>query len=62
MILHLQKVGDPIVRKFQDENLQPVLNDSAYYSPEISEMDEENPNQRKVVIKDLKWRSSTVSN
>jgi hypothetical protein len=62
MILHLQKVGDPIVQKFQDENLQPVLNDSAYHSPEISETDEENPDQRKVVIKDLKWWSSTVSN
>ncbi|CAG8774649.1 12665_t:CDS:2, partial [Ambispora leptoticha] len=33
---------------------------SVYHSPEASETDEENPSgERKVVIKDLKWRSTT---
>ena len=63
MINHLRGVGDPLIRKFNSEYLQPVINHSAYHSPEISETDEENPSgKRKIVIKDLKWRSSTVSN
>ena len=63
MINHLRKVDDPLIRNFNDEHLQPVINHSAYHSPEISETDEENPSgKRKIVIKDLKWRSSTVSN
>ena len=63
MIIHLKKIGDPLVQKIHNDYLQPVLDNSAYHSPEISETDEENPSgQRQVVIKDLKWRSSTVSN
>ena len=63
MINHLRKVDDPLIRNFNDEHLQPVINHSAYHSPEISETDEENPSgKRKIVIRDLKWRSSTVSN
>jgi len=61
MIIHLKNIGDPLVQKIN--NLQPILDNSAYHSPEISETDEENPSgKRMVVIKDLKWRSSTVSN
>ncbi|PKY52843.1 hypothetical protein RhiirA4_470733 [Rhizophagus irregularis] len=60
MINHLRVVGDPLIRKFNDERLQPVINNSAYHSPEISETDEENPSgKRKIVIRNLKWRSST---
>ena len=63
MINHLRGVGDQLIQKFNDEHLQPVLDNSAYHSPEISETDEENPSdKRKIVIKDLKWRSLTVSN
>lgn len=63
MITHLRKIGDPLVKKIRGEYLQPVLVDNAYHSPEISETDEENSSgQRKLVIKDLKWRSSTVNN
>jgi hypothetical protein len=63
MINHLRRVGDPLIRKFNHEHLQPVIDHSAYHSPEISETDEENPSgKRKIVIRDLKWRSSTVSN
>lgn len=61
MVNHLRIVGDPLIRKFNDDHLQPVLDNSAYHSPEVSETDEENPSgKRKIVIKDLKWRSPTV--
>jgi hypothetical protein len=61
--MHLKKTGDPLVQKIHDNYLQPVLDNSAYHSPEISETDDENSTgQRKIVVKDLKWRSSTVSN
>ncbi|CAB5359516.1 unnamed protein product [Rhizophagus irregularis] len=60
MINHLRRVGDPLIRKFNNDHLQPIINHSAYHSPEISETDEENPSgKRKIVIRDLKWRSST---
>jgi hypothetical protein len=63
MINHLRRVGDLLIRKFNNDHLQPIINHSAYHSPEISETDEENPSgKRKIVIRDLKWRSSTVSN
>ncbi len=63
MIMHLKKTGDPLVQKIHDNYLQPVLDNSAYHSPEISETDDENSTgQRKIVVKDLKWRSSMVSN
>ncbi|CAB5392060.1 unnamed protein product, partial [Rhizophagus irregularis] len=58
MINHLRRVGDPLIRKFNNDHLQPIINHSAYHSPEISETDEENPSgKRKIVIRDLKWRS-----
>ena len=63
MIIHLKKIGDLLVQKIHNDYLRPVLDNNAYHSPKISETDEENPSgQRQVVIKDLKWRSSTVSN
>jgi hypothetical protein len=37
------------------------MNENRYHSPEESETDEENDGKRKIAIKDLKWRSSTVS-
>jgi hypothetical protein len=62
MIAHLQNVNDPLVQKFNSDSLRPILVNSAYHSPEVSETDEENSSggTRKVVIKDLKWRSPTV--
>ena len=35
--------------------------DNRYYSPEVSETDEKNPDKRKVIIRDIGWRSLTVS-
>jgi hypothetical protein len=46
---------------FKDSELRPIKNDSAYHSPEVSETDEDDPSgKRKIVVKDLKWRSMTV--
>ena len=47
---------------FKDNELCPIKENTTYHSPEDSETDEENPNdRRRVIMKDLKWRSSTVS-
>jgi hypothetical protein len=53
--------GDRLVKKFRPNELQQVRMDNRYHSPEVSETDEENPDKRKVVIRDIGWRSSTVS-
>lgn len=38
------------------------MNDNRYHSPEESQTDSERPDgDRRVIIKDLRWRSSTVS-
>ena len=42
--------------------LNPILMESAYHSPEVSEDEEElNMGDHCIVIRDLSWRSSTVS-
>jgi hypothetical protein len=53
--------GDRLVKKFRPDELQGVRTDNRYHSPEVSETDEENSNKRKIVIRDVRWRSSTVS-
>jgi len=55
------KKGDRLVKKFRPDELQGVRTDNRYHSPEVSETDNENPNKRKIVVQDIKWRSSTVS-
>ncbi|PKC53682.1 hypothetical protein RhiirA1_404150 [Rhizophagus irregularis] len=40
--------------------LKDRLTENRYHSPEESETDEDNPNKRKIVIRDLKWRSSSL--
>ena len=49
-----------MIGKFHNHELQPIRSDNRYHSPEVSETDDDNI-KRKVVIRDLKWRSSTVS-
>ncbi|CAG8765832.1 4562_t:CDS:2, partial [Rhizophagus irregularis] len=39
--------------------LKDQLTENRYHSPEESETDEDNPNKHKIVIRDLKWRSSS---
>jgi len=62
MIDHLKEIDDPLVKMFKIKELLPIKSNSLYHSPEISEMDDENPGQRKIVTRDLKWRSSIVRN
>ena len=60
--MQLAAINDPLIRMFKDNELRPIKENTAYHSPEDSETDEENPNdRRRVITKDLKWRSSTVS-
>ncbi len=61
VIKHLMAIDDPLVCIFKERELHPIMNNNAYHSPEVSESDEEYPlNQRKIIVKDLRWRSSTV--
>ena len=60
-IEHLATVNDSLIQMFKDGELQPIKESSAYHSPDISETDgEDTDNKRKIVTKDLKWRSVTV--
>jgi hypothetical protein len=56
-IKHLQLIKDPLIKKF---NLKQIMESNLYHSPEESETDSE-AEKNKIVVKDLKWRSSTVS-
>ena len=68
MISHLQRIRDPIVLKFQQSELNPILMENAYYSPEDSEKEPDNGNElnnskkeNQIVIRDIQWRSDSVS-
>jgi hypothetical protein len=64
MIKHLQEMGDPIVSKLKQSELNPITMENAYHSLEESEEDPDsssNNRDNRIVIRDLKWRSSSVS-
>ena len=64
MIKHLQEMGDPIVSKLKQSELNPITMENAYHSPEESEEDPDsssNNHDNRIVIRDLKWRSNSVS-
>ena len=54
-------IEDPLVKLFKKSELRPIMDISAYHSPEASETDDDDINKRKIVTKDLIWRSTTVS-
>jgi hypothetical protein len=61
MLNQLSDINDPLISMFRESELKPIKDNSAYHSPEVSETDEENQDaKRKIVTKDLKWRSTTV--
>jgi hypothetical protein len=60
MIKRLQLADDQLIKQFQSTDLQPILDNNLYHSPEDSETDQET-DENLIVVKDLKWRSSTVS-
>lgn len=59
MINHLQFVNNPLIKRFKPEELELVCDDNLYHLPKDSETDESGKNI--IAVKDLKWRSSTVS-
>ncbi|UZO26051.1 uncharacterized protein OCT59_018299 [Rhizophagus irregularis] len=59
LIKHLQMVKNSLVKKFKDEDLQLIIDNNAYHSPEESETDCEN-GRSNIIVKDLKWRSDTL--
>jgi hypothetical protein len=60
MLKELELVGNSLIKKFKRKDLQLIINNTAYHSPEESETDPES-GESNIVVKDLKWRSSTVS-
>jgi len=61
IIDRLHKEKDGLVKKFSKKELQPIMDDNKYHSQEESETDPDHPNGvRRIVIKDMRWRSSTV--
>jgi len=61
MIEHLEAIKDPLIRKFRENEIQPIKDNSAYHSPELSETDGDEPGgKRNIIVKDLKWHSETV--
>ena len=55
-------INDPLITMFKESELRPIKEFSAYHSSDVSETDEENTaGKRKIVTKDLAWRSATVS-
>jgi hypothetical protein len=55
----LQELRDPLIGKFKEEELLPITTDNGYHSPEYSESDGDGGNA--IVVRNLRWRSSTVS-
>ena len=49
-----------MIKTFKKSELRPIKESSLYHSPDVSETDEDNSEQRKIVTKDLEWRSLTV--
>jgi hypothetical protein len=47
-----------LIQKFSDEELRPIITENGYHSPEISESEDE---RNIIVVRNLRWRSSTVS-
>src|SRR5277367_4993136 len=61
MIKHLQTMKDPIVSKLKQSELNLITMENAYHSPEESEKDPDSSLNNHIVIRNLKWRSSSVS-
>lgn len=59
-IKHLQFVNNPLIKQFDPKELKLVCDDNHFHSPEDSETDTES-GKSIIAVKDLKWRSSTVS-
>ncbi|PKK57929.1 hypothetical protein RhiirC2_720891 [Rhizophagus irregularis] len=56
-ISKLREINDPLIEKFKEEELLPITTNSGYHSPEYSEEENE---INKIVVRNLRWRSSTL--
>jgi hypothetical protein len=55
-------MGDPVVSKFRASELNPILMENVYHSPEESEVDPDSTlEENRIVIRDIRWRSDCVS-
>ena len=62
MIKYLQNVRDQIVTKLNQLKFNPILAENAYHNPEESERDANDlSSDNYIVIRDLKWRSNSIS-
>jgi hypothetical protein len=62
MIEKLQETKDSLIGKFYEHELGLFKINNRYHSPEDSETNQSShPGDRIIVIKDLEWRSDTVS-
>jgi signal recognition particle subunit SEC65 len=52
---------DSLIRKFSYKELSSIIKDNRYHLKEESETDLDHPRTRRIVVKDMEWRSSTVS-
>ena len=60
--MQLAAINNPLIQIFKDNELRLIKENTAYHFPEDLETDEKNLNdRRRVITKDLKWRSFTVS-
>ncbi|CAG8805699.1 2435_t:CDS:2, partial [Dentiscutata erythropus] len=54
-------INDKLLRKISKKDLALIKNNNRYHSPEVSKTDgDDESTERKVVAKDLKWRSKTL--
>ena len=60
MIEHLLAINDLLIEIFKENELRPIKESTFYHSPEVSETDNDNSGKRKLVTKDLEWRSTAV--
>ncbi|GBC42035.2 hypothetical protein GLOIN_2v1485492 [Rhizophagus irregularis DAOM 181602=DAOM 197198] len=56
-INNLKKINDPLIEKFSNEELRPIITENGYHSPEISESEDE---RNIIIVRNLRWRSSTL--
>ncbi|CAG8772486.1 11651_t:CDS:2, partial [Ambispora leptoticha] len=57
-IKKLIMLKDPIIRRLRSHEIELIMKDNRYHSPELSETDPDESKKRMVVIQDLLWRSS----
>lgn len=55
MINNLKENNDNLIAKFTKRELEPIIKDNRYHSPELSD------DEDKIIVQDLPWRSDTVS-